>query len=208
MTRHSRFAGLAALTGALLVGGTALAQTAQGFADTVFVNGKVITVDPSDRIATSVAVQGDRIVAVGDDAMLSDWRGPQTKVIDLQGKPMLPGFIDSHSHVGGMAVVEALLINIQVPPLKDATAIIETLKAHAAKLPKGAWLVGQGTFNQVMPTRAQLDAAFPDNPVDLQWSVHDHLINHRRSEEHTSELQSRRKLVCRLLLEKQKTNTL
>jgi len=48
-----------------------------------------------------------------------------------------------------------------------------------ARRPPGAWLIGQGTYNQVMPTRAALDAAFPDNPVRLDWSEHDHLINHR-----------------------------
>jgi len=179
MTRRSRLSKTIAMMGAMLLSSSALAQTTVGKADIVFVNGKVITVDPAERIATSVAVQGNRIVAVGNDAATATWRGPETQIIDLKGKPMLPGFIDGHSHVAGMAAVESLLINIQVPPLKDASAIVKTLQDHAAKLPKGAWLVGQGTYNQVMPTRAQLDAAFPDNPVDLQWGVHDHLINHR-----------------------------
>ena len=177
--RIRTFAALTTVVAFALSGTSALAQAAHAYADTVFVNGKVITVDKSDRIVSAVAVAGDRIAAVGDAAAIAEWRGPATKVIDLQGKPLLPGFIDSHSHVAGMATVEALYINIQVPPLKDPKAIIAKLKAEAAKLPKGAWLVGQGTYNQVMPTRAQLDAAFPDNPVELQWSVHDHLINHR-----------------------------
>ena len=145
-------------------------------ADLMFINGKVITVDDKDTVATGVAVVGNKIAAVGD---VKAWRGPQTKVIDLKGRALLPGFIDSHSHVAGMANVEAHYINIQVPPLKDGAAVIARLKEVAAKLPPGAWLTGQGTYNQVMPTRAELDAAFPDNPVDLQWSVHDHLINHK-----------------------------
>ncbi len=145
-------------------------------ADLMFINGKVITVDDKDTVAAGVAVIGNKIAAVGD---VTAWRGPQTKVIDLKGRALLPGFIDSHSHVAGMANVEAHYINIQVPPLKDGAAVIARLKDVAAKLPPGAWLTGQGTYNQVMPTRAEIDAAFPDNPVDLQWSVHDHLINHK-----------------------------
>jgi len=145
-------------------------------ADLVFSNGKVITVDAQDTLAQSVAVLGNRIVAVGK---VSDWTGPETKVIDLQGRALLPGFIDAHSHVEGMANTEAHFINIQAPPLKDAKAIIARLKEAQAGKPKGAWLVGQGTYNQVMPTRAQLDAAFPDNPVRLDWSAHDKLINHK-----------------------------
>lgn len=169
---QSALVGLALLT----VSGFCSASFAAPKADLVLVNGKVITVDDKDTVTSGVAVVGNKIAAVGD---ISAWRGPNTKVIDLKGRALLPGFIDAHSHVSGMANVEAHYINIQVPPLKDGAAVIARLKEAAAKLPPGAWLTGQGTYNQVMPTRAEIDAAFPDNPVDLQWSVHDHLINHK-----------------------------
>lgn len=169
---QSAFAGLTLLTTTLLCWPAQAAPKA----DLVFINGKVITVDDNNTMAAGVAVIGNKIAAVGD---VSAWRGPKTKVIDLKGRALLPGFIDAHSHVSGMANVEAHYINIQVPPLKDGAAVIARLKQAAAKLPPGAWLTGQGTYNQVMPTRAEIDAAFPDNPVDLQWSVHDHLINHK-----------------------------
>ncbi len=154
-------------------------RSAAGTADLVLVNGKVVTVDPKGTVAQGVAVRGNRIVAVGDVARL---RGPNTKVIDLKGRTLLPGFVDAHSHIAGMAQTENRHINIQVPPLKDGAAVIAKLKTVAATLPPGAWLVGQGTYNQVMPSRAELDAAFPDNPVDLQWSAHDHLINHKAAQ--------------------------
>lgn len=148
---------------------------AHGSADLVFINGKIITVDTHDRIATSVAVQGNQIVAIDDT---KPWIGSTTRVIDLKGQALLPGFIDAHTHVDGMAEVEAHTVNIQVPPLADAKAIIARLKDLQKTLPPGAWLHGNGTYNQVMPTRAELDAAFPDNPVQLDWSVHDNIINH------------------------------
>lgn len=146
------------------------------YADLVFMGGKVITVDAKETVASGVAVRGNRIVAVGDVAAL---RGPATQVVDLKGRALLPGFIDAHSHVEGMADVESHFINIQAPPLKDGKAIIAKLKEAQAKLPPGAWLVGQGTYNQVMPSRDEIDAAFPDNPVRLIWSAHDSLINHK-----------------------------
>jgi len=153
------------------------AQTApaHGSADLVLTNAKVITVDAQNRIASSVAVLGNRIVAIDDTG---SWVGPNTRVLDLKGRTVLPGFIDSHSHIEGMAEVEAHTIDIQAPPLKDGKAIIARLKEAQKTLPAGAWLRGNGTYNQVMPTRAELDAAFPDNPVRLDWSAHDNLINH------------------------------
>lgn len=171
-----RYAGSGALTLALCwtLTSPALGED-HAHADLMFIGGKVITVDKTDRVVSGVAVMDNRIVAVGD---VAEWRGPNTRVIDLKGRALLPGFIDAHSHVAGMANVEANYINVQVPPLKDGKAIIAKLKLAQAGKPKGAWLIGQGTYNQVMPTRAELDAAFPDTPVDLQWSVHDHLINH------------------------------
>jgi predicted amidohydrolase YtcJ len=172
--RRSRWIWLVAATSLASAGADAAPD--HGYADLVFRNGKVITVDPAGHMADAVAVQHNRIVAVGS---VADWIGPATKVVDLKGRTLLPGFIDSHSHVSGMANVEAHYINIQVPPLKDGAAILAKLKDVEATRPKGVWLIGQGTYNQVMPTREELDAAFPDTPVDLQWSVHDHLINHK-----------------------------
>jgi predicted amidohydrolase YtcJ len=153
--------------------------TAPEAADLVLSGGQVITVDAADTRAAAVAIRGNRIVAIGSDQDVARWTGPSTTTIALNGRTVLPGFIDSHSHVAGMANTEANYLNIQAPPLKDGAAIIARMKEYAATRPPGAWIVGQGTYNQVMPTREALDAAFPDNPVELMWSVHDHLINHK-----------------------------
>jgi len=150
-------------------------------ADLVIRGGKVITVDPNDRIASAVAVVGDRIAAVGSTADVNAWIGPNTKVIELNGRALLPGFIDAHSHVLGLAESEHLKVPIQVPPRKDAADILATLEKKQAELPPGAWLFGQGTYYQPMPSREQLDAAFPNNPVVLWWSDHDQIMNHKAS---------------------------
>lgn len=156
-----------------------LAAQQTRYADLVLRGGQVITVDLQNRIAEAVAVTGNRITAIGSNQEISGLVGPQTKVIELNGRTLLPGFIDAHSHVEGMARSEHAMVPIQAPPLKDAAAIIAKLKERAAQAPPGAWIVGQGTYNQVMPTREELDRNFPDNPVVLRWSNHDWLLNHK-----------------------------
>ena len=151
-------------------------------ADLVLRGGKVITVDQQNRVASAVAVVGNRIAAVGTDQEMGPMVGPRTQIVELKGRVLLPGFIDSHSHVEGLATSEHFLVPVQAPPLKDAAEIIAKLKERAAQVPPGTWIVGQGTYNQVMPTREQLDKELPQHPVVLRWSAHDLLLNHMANE--------------------------
>ena len=174
--------GAAAAAIGLALAGVSHAEDRPEFADRILTNAHVITVDAEDTIAEAVAIRDERIVAVGSAGEIMAHRGPETEVMDLGGRTVLPGFIDAHTHVSGMARVEAFSVNIQVPPLAGPEAIVEVLVERASQLPPGTWIWGQGTFNQVMPTREQLDAALPDHPVRLDWSAHDHLINHRAAQ--------------------------
>lgn len=178
---NRRLLALAAAIPLVTLSGSAIPaarQPAPTVADLVMRGGKVITLDPQSRIVSAVAVVRNRIAAVGSDAEIGQLIGPATQVVELQGRALLPGFIDSHSHVEGLAISEHFLVPIQAPPLKDADEIISKLKARAAQVPPGTWIVGQGTYNQVMPTREQLDREFPQHPVVLRWSAHDLLLNH------------------------------
>ena len=74
--------------------------------DLIFHNAKVVTVDPQFRIAQAVAVRGDRLVAVGSNADVLKQKGPNTRVIDLGGKTVLPGLMDSHSHAADASMYE------------------------------------------------------------------------------------------------------
>lgn len=75
-------------------------------ADIIFTDGTIITMDDVNPFAQGIAIRGDKIVAVGSDADMLRLRGQATKVIDLQGRTMLPGFIDSHTHrIGDRAIV-------------------------------------------------------------------------------------------------------
>ena len=75
-------------------------QSKDLYADTVFINGKVITVDDKNSVAFAVAVKNGRIQRVGNDEIVKETIGDKTKVIDLEGKTLLPGLIDSHMHPG------------------------------------------------------------------------------------------------------------
>jgi predicted amidohydrolase YtcJ len=137
-------------------------------ADLVLRGGAVYTVDGARSWAEAVAVSKGRIVFVGADASASPWIGPSTKVLDLAGKMVLPGFHDSHVHPvsGG---VEALECNLN--GLTTQAAILERIKSYAAANPKRPWIRGGGwdlsVFPEGNPSKALLDAIVPGRPVYL-----------------------------------------
>ncbi len=137
-------------------------------ADLILHNGKIITVDRDFSIRQAVAIAGNRITAVGSDRqVLAAGRGPATQVIDLEGRAVVPGLIDSHLHA-----VEAGLSEFRgpLPPLDSFAAIQDYLRQQARRTPKGQWIIVPRTFptrlkEMRMPTREVLDAAAPDHPV-------------------------------------------
>jgi predicted amidohydrolase YtcJ len=112
-------------------------------ADLILSGGKVVTVNPSDRIAEAVAVEGNRILAVGTNEAISRLRGPGTTAIDLRGRTLLPGFIDAHSHVEGLAESEHARLPIHIPhSLKTTADVLTRLRERASEIPPGTWIVG------------------------------------------------------------------
>ncbi|MDH5792221.1 MAG: amidohydrolase family protein, partial [Candidatus Bathyarchaeota archaeon] len=89
-----------------------------GKADLLLLNGKIVTVDQEFTIAEAVAVKNGRVVAVGPSGQMEDWRGGKTEVIDLGGKTVLPGLIDSHIHMVGTGLTMAQ-INCRTPPISS-----------------------------------------------------------------------------------------
>ena len=156
---------------ALLVLGVTHA-TAQGV-DTVFVNGKIVTVDSQSSIRSALAIRDGRIAAVGTDADIRRIAGPGTRVVDLQGRTVIPGLIDSHIH----ATRAALSFSTEVNWI-GATSLAEGLsRLHDASLKAkpGAWLIVAtpaatlDTFKERRrPTQAELIAAAPNHPVYVQ----------------------------------------
>jgi predicted amidohydrolase YtcJ len=140
--------------------------------DLALVNGKVVTLDGQSTIAEAVAIAGERITAVGSSAAIRRLAGPDTRVIDLGGRTLIPGLIDSHLHAIRAALSFSTEVNwIGSPSLVDALARVS--KAAKATTP-GAWLIVAGGWNEQQfaekrrPTQAELEAAAPNNPVYVQ----------------------------------------
>ena len=85
---------------ALIIQSTAMSSLhAQEVPDEIYTNGKIITVDDYFSIQQAVAIAGERIIAVGSNDKISDLAGPETQLIDLYGRTVIPGLIDNHNHV-------------------------------------------------------------------------------------------------------------
>src|SRR5438552_7186601 len=141
-------------------------------ADTVLLNGKVLTVDPQFSIEEAIAIRDGKISAVGKTADLRKLAGPRTRVIDLQGRTVIPGLIDSHLHAIRAALSFSTEVNwIGAPSLVDA---LGRIRDTAKTMKPGAWLIVAGGWNVQQfkenrrPTQAELVAAAPNNPVYVQ----------------------------------------
>jgi len=139
------------------------------YASTVFTNGSVVTVDAEDRICEAVAVAGNRILFVGSSKDTEGFIGPQTQVIDLKGRSLVPGFIDAHCHPGSHGATKR---QVQCGPgvVESIEDIKREIAERAASTPKGEWLVGRGYDQTELtekrhPTRWDFDEAAPDHKV-------------------------------------------
>ncbi len=140
---------------------------ASGDADLILYNGKIVTVDEDFRIAQAVGVKGDRIVAVGSDADVRKLAGDGAKTIDLKGKTVLPGLMDSHVHSTGASMYE---FDHEVPEMETMADVLAYVKARAELLEDGEWIRVRQVFitrlrEQRYPTREELGRAAPKNPV-------------------------------------------
>jgi len=143
-------------------------------ADKIFINGTIITVDSVNSIVQAVAIKDGKILAVGTEAEIKKYQVATTKVVDLKGKTLVPGFIDGHSHFGLGNNKSANLASPPVGPVTNIANLISELqkfkKEHNIK--DGEWISGHGYDPDQLaekrnPTKDDLDAAFPNNPVTL-----------------------------------------
>ena len=101
-------------------------------ADLILHHGKVVTVDPAFSIRQAIAVQGGKILQVGSNDDVLKTRGPRTEVIDLGGKTVLPGLIDSHVHPGGAAMTE---FDHPIPDMETVQDVLAYIRSRAKALP-------------------------------------------------------------------------
>ena len=141
-------------------------------ADLALINGTVITVDRDDSIAQAVAIAGGKIAAVGTNDHIKAHVGPATQVIDLGGRTVTPGLIDTHVH---FSEADALFtVDLGDPAIKSIADVKQRLAQKVAELKPGEWVRGRGWDEGKLAERryitaADLDAVAPNNPV---WLTH------------------------------------
>jgi hypothetical protein len=151
-------------------------------ADLVVRNAHIYTSASGHPKAEALAVRGGRIVAVGAEADVKSFIGPQTKVLDLSGLTVLPGLIDSHGH---MLNLGNRLSDVDVMGTTSYDAVIAKVVERAKRTPKGEWILGRGWDqndwpDETMPNHAALSRAVPDHPVRLtRVDGHAALLNAR-----------------------------
>ena len=165
-----------------VVGLMSCANKAQTGADTVYLNGKVITADKAFSIAQAMAVKDGRFVGVGSSAEMQKYVADNTRVVDLQGKTVIPGLMDSHSHMNGAGTAETTAQVIAAKTVADAQAIIAAF-IKAKNVPPGKWVQTSRWHppsqlkEQRYLTRQELDAVAPNNPVYVQTVGHFAMAN-------------------------------
>lgn len=168
------------MVGALLLGAFALvtgcAAEPEVAADLVLRNGKVVTVDPSVPDGEAIAVQGDKVLAVGSDADIAQYIGSGTQVIDLEGRLAIPGFIEAHGHFLGVGDAKMQLDLMNVANWDEIVGMVEYAASDVAP---GALIRGRGWHQEKwdapppgnvegLPTHHSLSAVSPNNPVILR----------------------------------------
>jgi predicted amidohydrolase YtcJ len=142
---------------------------AQAPADLVLVQGNIYTVNPQQPRAEAVAIRGEYIVAVGSNAEVRKWVGPNTRVVDLGGRFAMPGFNDAHIH---LASGGAAKLAVDLSGAESLEAFQERIRARLRDYRPGEWITGRGWDHTLwdpprFPTRADLDAVSREHPILL-----------------------------------------
>ena len=160
----------------------ACASLSRPSADTVYVNGKIITADKAFTIAQAVAVKDGRFVAVGTSDELRRYVSASTRVVDLKGKAVIPGLMDSHTHMLAAGAAETRAPLFRARTVAEAQAIIGDF-IKSKNVPPGQWVQTSGWHppSQLAErrylTRQEIDAVAPNHPVYVQTVGHFAMAN-------------------------------
>ncbi len=136
-------------------------------AELILRNGRFWTLDPVQPEAEAVAVQNGRFAAVGSWDRIKDWAGKSTRLIDLDGAFVVPGFIDSHTHFMEGALN---LASLDLREARSREEFVKKIKNEAGKLEKGEWITSgewdqQQFDSKELPQKEWIDGVTPENPV-------------------------------------------
>ena len=141
--------------------------------DAIYVGGVVLTVDAANRVAEAVAVRNGRIEAVASSEQIRDLAGPSTRVVELDGRTLIPGFVDGHSHLAAVGDQARFTVNLGSPPLgsvRSMADVVTALRERAAELPPDEPVLATGYDDSLLaecrhPTRRDLDRVSSERPV-------------------------------------------
>jgi predicted amidohydrolase YtcJ len=139
------------------------------YADLVLLNGYILTLCENKPLAEALAIKGNKIINVGNNEEIFQHVNGKTKIIDLNGKTVIPGLIDSHMHVADFAKT---LCWINLEGARSIAEIKSLVKKHAETTLKGKWIIGRGWDEEKLvgkrsPKASDLDEVAPNNPVVL-----------------------------------------
>ena len=153
-------------------------------ADTIFINGKIATLDAKDAQAEGVAVKDGRLIAVGSSAEIKAYAGGSTQVFDLQRRRVLPGLIDAHAHPLETLWMMNDWVDARYPETPSVAVTLQKIAERAKASQPGEWIyvacvsASENKFeDKRLPTRAELDAVSPDNPLVLGNGTHMAIAN-------------------------------
>jgi predicted amidohydrolase YtcJ len=141
-------------------------------ADLILINGKIITINKEFAVCEGVAITGNKIAAAGTNFEVKKYSGPETKIIDLHGKTVIPGLIDSHLHPESASLSE---LEEEIPDIHTMDQLLRWIKGQTLTKEKGRWIILQKFFptrltEMRQPKLSELDEAAPDHPVFLNGS--------------------------------------
>ena len=147
-------------------------QPVKEVADSIYYNGKIVTVDSAFSIFQAVAVKGERFLAVGSNEEIKKLAGPQTRKVDLAGRTVIPGLIEAHAHPERASLSE---VEGPLPNPRTVKECLAWIREQARVKPAGEWIIHPKLFATRLlelrpPTLEELDAAAPENPVFLNGS--------------------------------------
>ncbi len=149
------------------------------YADLVFYNGKIITGDEDFTVVEAVAIRDGKFLARGDGDKILAMAGPQTRRVDLEGRSVVPGFIDTHLHSAFLGNIAKRGTEGRLQ-FEDVTSGLQELRELVAKYPPGKDLFLAGPSNRFMiseVTLAQLDAAVPNNAISISCPNNQNVVN-------------------------------
>jgi predicted amidohydrolase YtcJ len=173
---------IVAVLGLMVYAFARIAPAAQS--DAVYFNGNIITLDAAGSTVSGVAVKDGKILKVGSSDEMKKLAGDSTRLIDLGGKTVVPGLIDAHCHPMETIYLKEDWVDCRYPETQSVKQALDNIAAWAKKTPRGEWIfvacvsASENKFvEKRIPTKAELDAVAPDNPVVLANGAHLCVVN-------------------------------